>query len=95
MIISKEKYVQLVDQSIELTRQKILVQKLKESITKKCLQVKELNKIISKHRYLLKKRTQEKQQEDTKEENREHNKQRKECLVSFGQNFLYVFFEKY
>lgn len=90
--ISKEKYVQLVDQSIELTRQKILVQKLKESITKKCSQVKELNKMISKHKYLLKKKTKEKQQEETKEENRKHNKQRKECSVSFGQNYFYAYF---
>lgn len=92
MIISKEKYVQLVEQSIELTKQETLIQKLKESITKKCSQVKELNKIISKHKYLLKKRTQEKQREDNKEENRANNKKRKECSVSFDQNYLCDYF---
>lgn len=90
MIISKAKYEQLIDQSVELMKQKILVQRLKESITKKCLRVKELNKIISKHKYLLKKATQEKELEITENANKEQTKKRKECTVSFDKNDLFA-----
>lgn len=61
---------------------KILVQKLKESIAKKCTRVKELNKIISKHKYLFKKAAREKEQNETESEKKEQSKKRKECYVS-------------
>lgn len=90
MVISKQKYEQLVNQSVELMKQKSIIQKLRESITKKCARVKELNKIISQHQYLLKKSAQKGKLETTKVEIEEQTKRRKECSVSLGQMCIYV-----
>lgn len=82
IVISKEKYEQLLHQSIDLAKQKILVQKLKESIGKKCLRLKELNKIISKHKYLFKKKEQEKKLDEAEKVKSEQTKKRKQCTVN-------------
>lgn len=93
MTISKEKYDQFVAQSIELLKQKILVEKLKESIKKKCCRTKELNKVISRNKYWLKKTAQK----FTEKEKEEQTKKRKECTVSFGEkcSLKYAYMEKF
>lgn len=55
MIIDKNKYKQLVDQSIDYMKQKVLIRKLEQVIAEKCKRVKELTKRIAHNKYLLKK----------------------------------------
>lgn len=82
MMISKKKYEELVQQSVELIKQKMLVQKLKENISKKCVQVKELIKIINQHKYLFKKTEKEREREKNERESRAQSEKRSGCSVS-------------
>lgn len=88
-MISKCKYNELLQQSVEIAQQKIIIQKLKDVIVAKCARVKELTKIIGRHKYLLKKAAQEKEVENDERENSEQTTTAKECSVSLGPKCIY------
>lgn len=82
MLISKEKYKHLVDQSVELIKQKILNEKLKEVIEKKAAQLSALKRTISQHEYLLKKKEAIAKEDSKRSENDE--KKANECSVNIN-----------
>lgn len=81
MVISKE----LVDQTVELTRQKVLIDKLTEVVVKKAERIKELKKIICQHKCLL-----EKKEENSKGADESKTGGANECSVSIKINRLYT-----
>lgn len=83
VLISKEKYKHLVDQSVELIKQKILNKKLKEVIEKKAAQLNALKRTISQHEYLLK-RKEAIEDEDRKRSEYVHEKKASECSVNIN-----------
>lgn len=78
ILISKTKYNELVEQSV-------VIQKLQESIKQKCARINELTKVISQHKYLLKKVSKERQQETINSSRENQTKKPEECSVSIRQ----------
>lgn len=93
MYIPKETYKQLVDQSVELIKQNILNEKLKEVIKKKTAQLNELKRKISQHEYLLKQNVQKENSKHAESFDEINKKRNNECFVSIDcyRFFIHIF----
>lgn len=81
--ISKEKYKELVDKSVELVKCKLIIEKLQEKVKFKTNELKELKNIISDHKYLLnKKKKKEKKPNRIETEVPKDHANNKQCNVS-------------
>lgn len=91
--VPREKYKQLVDESVELVKQNKLNEKLKNIIKNKCAHINELKKVLGQHKYLFKKTESKQKQHETNcsengptetSESIDINRTRKErkCIVS-------------
>lgn len=76
VVVSKEKYKELVENSVKFIKFKEATEQLQKKLEEKSAKIKELGKVIRRHEYLLKKKLSDKKEPKQKNE--------RECNVSMA-----------